>query len=174
MPVVERRALRQRDFFAAAGRGLVAADRRDARPSRAVRRSRKAPSFFENVERELDKLGSPASMTPTELAEHIDRILVAPLGKLNLVQAAAAVRAAFHLPRARTASSAAPRPARYRQRGVRNRRHRVAGRGPRAPATVDAPPEPPAQRRVAGEVRGPLGENPRLTVARAARAEAAS
>jgi hypothetical protein len=143
MPSAERRHLRLRGFFAATGATPVAADRRAARPLRAVRRSQAAPGFFENVERELDKLGSPASMTPTELAEHIDRLIVAPLGKLNLAQAAVEVRAAFHPPRARTLRSGAPHPARYRQRGVRNRRHRVAGRGPRAPASVDPPPEPP-------------------------------
>ncbi len=40
-------------------------------------------------------------MTPMELAAHIDRIIVAPIGKLNLVEAAAMVRAALHPPGAR-------------------------------------------------------------------------
>jgi hypothetical protein len=176
MPVFVRRPLRARVVFVAARAGLVAATRRAARPSRAARRSRPAPGFFEKVERELDKLGNSASMTPTELAEHVDRILVAPLGKLNLAQAAAVVRAAFHPPGARAPHAVAPHPARYRQRGVRNRRHRVAGRGPRAPATVDAPPEPPTERQVAAELRGSrkFGENPRFAVALAtARAEVA-
>ena len=176
MPAFVRRPLRTRGFFAAVRAGLVAATRRAARPSRAARRSREAPGFFENVERELDKLGSPASMTPTELAEHLDRIIVAPLGKLNLAQAAAVVRAAFHPAGARAPRAVAPRPARSRQRRVRNRRHRVAGRGPRAPATVDPPPEPPTERHRGAELRGSrqFGENPRLAVALAtARAEVA-
>jgi hypothetical protein len=110
-------------------------------------------------------------MTPTELAEHIDRIIVARLGKLDLAQAAAEVRAAFRPPRARAPRAVVPRRARYRQRGVRNRRHRVAGRGPRAPATGDAPPEPPPEVRGSGQ----FGENPPLAVAlTTARAEVAS
>ncbi len=167
MPAFVPRPLRARAFFAAARAGWVAINVRAARPSRAARRSRPAVTFFENVERELDKAGSPASMTPTELAEHLDRIIVAPLGKLNLAQAAAVVRAAFHPPPAHAPRALAPRPARSRQRRVRNRRHRVAGRGPRAPATVDAPPEPPTERHVAAELRDScqFGENARLAVA---------
>ena len=177
MPAFVGRPLRARGFFSAARAGWVATPARAVRPSRAARRSRAAGSFFENVERELDKVGGPAGMTPTELAEHLDRIIVAPLGKLNLAQAAAMVRAAFHSPGVRAPRAVAPRPARSRQRRVRNRRHRVAGRGPRAPATVDAPPEPPTERHAAAELRGPgqFGETPRLAVALGtARAEVAS
>ncbi len=166
MPAFVGRPLRARGIFAAAKAGWVATPARAARPSHATRRSRPAVSFFEKVEHELEKVGGPAGMTPTELAEHLDRIIVAPLGKLNLAQAAAMVRAAFHPPGVRAPRAVAPRPARSRQRRVRNRRHRVAGRGPRAPATVDAPPEPPTERHVA-ELRNSrqFGENPRLAVA---------
>jgi hypothetical protein len=115
------------------------------------------------------------------LAEHIDRIVVAPIANLSPAEAAAVFRKAFHPSGVRVRRSAAPRMARQRHRGVRHRQHRVAGRGPRAPAAVDAPPEPPAgqqtgtppEPQVAAQLRGPLqlGESPRLAVAHATACE---
>jgi hypothetical protein len=142
-PTAEKRPRRRRDRRVA--RRAARTTRRAAEAGRrtATRRSAAAPSFIEEIERRLEKLGDPANMTLSEASAHIREIVVAPLANLNVADLAGGLRAAFDALRVRDVSPVRCR-SRARNRGVRSRRHRIPGRGPRAPASADAPPEPPA------------------------------
>ncbi len=91
-----RSPLRPRGLIVAAKRRRGSAHQCAARRSPAGRRTCAAPSFLENIERELDQLGDPASLTPAELADHLDRIVIAPIDKLSMAEASALLRAVFH------------------------------------------------------------------------------
>jgi hypothetical protein len=142
MPSLVRRTFRQRDLLQAIVSPRI--DQRSPSPPLHRRSRRSSAGFLDDVERELAKLGDPARMNQEELTEHVNRIVVDPLANLSLAEVATVLRSAFRRPTTR-----APREALHRQQGARNRRarsrrHRVPGRGPRAPALPEPPPEPPA------------------------------
>ena len=140
-----RRTLCPRGLIGAIGARHEAAHRSAPRRAPGMRQARAALSFLDTIEHELDQLGDPATMTPAELADHVARIVVGPVGKLSIAEATAVARAVLLPASDRARGNARHRGGHPRERRVRRCSHRIRGRGPRAPALADAPPEPPSR-----------------------------